>query len=252
MNFTVNRSDGQFTPIDIRTAWRAFKSYWLVCHDTTTCEVTKITLGPDIDVIFPDRKLKARTKSSDKYRPVISVKDELYVGIFAKMLHFYFNPSNSKQLSSTSKIGLALARMTGHRYDHLCKILDHRIIDVIISIQGFAESYAQKEIRKENKLRKSQTEKDIQLVVAAIKKVPHMSEHVKEFYLKDVDTIREVIDRPSFKRAIEITADKLSVDLGPYSNALAVMEIARRQVVHSQDYDAQYLINLGNTPPSST
>ncbi len=244
MHFVISRSDAKFTPIETRKLWSAFKSYWLLSHDNTTCEVTKITLGTDINIVLSDRKLAARTKSSEKYQPVISVDDDLSLDILGKMVHFYLNPDGKKDLSSTSKVGLALARTTGQRYGSDCKILDHRVADIIISLQGFSESYAQNEIRKENKARKFKTEEDVRRVIALVNNLNGLSSHVKDFYCKEAAEIIEAIDRPSMKRAIELTASKLNINLDPYSKSLKVMEKARRQVVHGQDYNSQDLVNL--------
>ena len=244
LRFSVSQEGKRFTFRDLHITLRAFKSYWASNHDLVDCEVTRIMLD-DIDLIISNNNLSAHAKNVAEYRAAISIYDDLKLENFAKLLHFYFNPDASKELSSSSKVGLAFGRLVGRRYGDRENLLDYEVIDLVFALQSIAESVAEKEVKKQNRIGKKDTLTGIDKVMDAIMSLePDLPDNVRQFYMKDKDAIYAAIARPPFTRALEIAAKKLGVDLTNYKDVLDDIEKARRQVVHSEGYDSQFLINL--------
>lgn len=245
LRFSVTQKDKSFTFKDLYITLRAFKSYWASNHDLVDCEITRIVLDDDIDLIISSNMLSAHAKNVTEYKAAISIYDDLKLQNLAKLLHFYYNPESSKELSSSSKVGLAFGRLVGRRYGDRENLLDYEVIDLVFALQSIAESVAEKEVKIENKTSKKETLAGIDKVMEAIKSVePDLPDNVKQFYMKDNDAIYAAIARPPFNRALEIAAERLDVDLTDYKDVLDDIEKARRQVVHSEGYDSQFLINL--------
>lgn len=245
LRFSVSQKDRRFTFKDLYITLRAFKSYWASNHDLVDCEIVRVMLGNDIDLIISNNMLPARSKNAEEYKAAISIYDDLKLENLAKLLHFYYNPHSDKELSSSSKVGLAFSRVVGRRYGDRENLLDYEVIDLIFALQSIAESVAENEVKKQNKTNKKDTFAGIDKAIDAIRAIEgDLPDNVKQFYMKDKNAIYAVIARPPFTRALEITAAKLGVDLTDYKDVLDDIEKARRQVVHSEGYDSQFLINL--------
>ena len=50
--------------------------------------------------------------------------------------------------------------------------------------------------------------------------------------------------RPTFMKSLKIALDKLGIDISDYKSLLKSINSARRQVVHSEGYDVEFLLNL--------
>jgi len=245
LRFTVSQKNKKFTFEDLFVTLRAFKSYWASNHDLIDCEIISIKLDNDIDLIISNNLLSAHAKNVVEYRAAISIYDDLKLDNFAKLLHFYYNPDSNKELSSSSKVGLAFSRVVGRRYGDRQNLLDYEVIDLVFALQSIAESVAESEVKKQNKVSKVDTLNGIDKVIDAIKSIEQdLPDNVKQFYMKDKGAIYSAIARPSFTRALEIAAEKLGIDLANYKDVLDDIEEARRQVVHSEGYDSQFLIEL--------
>ncbi len=246
MRFKITNTDGPLFDIDsFARTLQVFKVYWVSSHDLLDCEFTNIKLGNDISFVMQNNKLAAAAKNVEGYRAAISINTPLQLETFAKLLDFYFNKSNNKQLGSRSKIGLAMNRVVRYRFSEKPIGIEYRVIDLVFALQGFAESVAQNEISKQNKATKAETLKAIERVQATIKSIDSdIPDNVRKFYLKDNGTIYTAISRPTFARSIEVTASKLNVDLSSYKTMLGDIEMARQQVVHSENYDPLFLVDL--------
>lgn len=238
-------TDGSFTYKDLLGTLRSFHMYWIVAHDLIDCEITSIKLGNDISLVIADTKLSAAAKNVEGYGSAISIDAPLELIHLAKLLHFYINPESIKSLGSSSKIGLAFNRLIGRRFEPKHKRLDYEVADLVFALQSFSEAVAQKEISRQNKANKTATLDGISKVLKAIESIEtDLPLNVRDFYTKDADSIFAAISRPTFKRSLTITAEKLSVDLALYDKVLDDIEKARQQVVHSENYDPIFLVDL--------
>jgi len=246
MRFKIIHGDGAIFDIDeLFKALRAFKMYWIASHDLIDCEFTYVKLGDDTSLVLDSNKLSAAHSNVEGYRSAIDLETPLELDKLTKLLHFYFNPENKKALGSSSKIGLAMNRVSGHRYNKRSNLLDHEVLDLVFALQSIAESIAQKEISKQNKVSKYETLKGIDAVLGAIGSIEsELPDSVKSFYKKDRSAIYAAISRPTFARSLDVTADKLGIDLTDYRTVIDAVEKARQQVVHSESYDASFLVDL--------
>lgn len=238
-------ADGSFTYLDLLGALRAFHMYWIVAHDFIDCDITSIKLGNDISLVIADSKLSAAAKNVEGYDSAISIDTPLELTHLARLLHFYINPESIKTLGSSSKIGLALNRLIGRRFEPRHKRLDYEVADLVFALQSFSEAIAQKEISKKNKADKATTLDGITKILKAVDDLKaDLPLSVRDFYAKDVNIIYAAISRPTFSRSLTVTAEKLDVDLKPYDKVLNDIEKARQQVVHSENYDSIFLVDL--------
>src|SRR5690606_32680518 len=53
-----------------------------------------------------------------------------------------------------------------------------------------------------------------------------------------------LLARPTFMRSLEVSLAKLQIDIKQYQQMLRSIDKARRQVVHSEGYNAEFLLNL--------
>ena len=246
MRFKITHGDGAVFDVDeLFKTIRAFKMYWIASHDLLDCEFTYVKLGDDISLVLENNKLSAAHSNVEGYKSSIDLETPLELDKLTKLLHFYFNPENKKALGSSSKIGLAMNRVAGHRYGKRSNQLEHEVLDLIFALQSIAESIAQKEISKQNKASKDETLKGIEAVLDAIGSIEsELPDGVKSFYKKDKSAIYSAISRPTFARSLDITAEKLDIDLIDYRTVISAVEKARQQVVHSESYDANSLVDL--------
>lgn len=246
MRFKFTYNDGDIFDINsLFKTLRAFKMYWIECHDLVDCEFTHIKLGEDISLMTSDNKLLVDRKNVEGYQSAISISTPLELEYLVKLMHFYFNLDAKKALGSSSKVGLAMSRVIGRRFSQKHKTLDYAVLDLVFALQNFSESVAQKEISKQNKADKSQILDGIKKVQTAIESIEQdIPESVRDFYKKDKDVIYSAITRPTFAQSLMITGQKLGVDLTEYQDVIAAVEKARQQVVHGERYDAQFLVDL--------
>lgn len=242
--FTAGQG-GTFTYKDFFNVLQAFKVHWLISHDFVDCEVVSVSLGHELAFRLAEKKLPAATKNAAQYRAAISIDTPLKLENLVKLVHFYSNPDGKKELSSSSKVGLAFNRVASRRFELRHKRVDYEVIDLVFALQGFAEAIAEREIKLQNKVSKEKTLKGISKILDALEKIKaDIPQNVLQFYQKDRQAIYAAISRPSFTRALVIASKKLEVDLAPYASVLDDIEKARQQVVHSEGYDSRFLVDL--------
>ena len=232
----------------LNQALLAFKAYWMLVHSAVDCEIVHFKLGADIDFIFNNSKLYAPHDDVPEFRSILSVDTEMKVEMLAKCMHFTINPDNDKQMSFTSKIGLSLSSLIRHSYDKRPELLEHEAVSLIIGFQGIAESIAQNKISQTNKTNKTKILGEIERVLQAVQSIDNeLSDEVKNFYLKDKGTIYQALSRPTFKRSVEIALDELGIDKKNHEATIAVVNKARKQIVHFENYDHDSLMDLITT-----
>jgi hypothetical protein len=119
------------------------------------------------------------------------------------------------------------------------------ITSLIFALQSFAEAVAEREIRRQNRSAKQQTLHDIQKVLAAIKSIePELADDVRDFYLRPENDIYKLIARPTFMQSLQIALAKFNIDIADYQPMLKSIDSARRQIVHSEGYSVEFLLNL--------
>lgn len=226
----------------------AFKSYWLLAHSNTDCNILHFKLGSDIDFIFDYSKLYAPHSDTSEFRSIISVDTELQLETFLKCLYFAINPDADSELSTTSKIGLSLSSLVRHAYGNRPKLLDHEAVSLIIGFQGLSEAVAQNRLSQTNKANKAKVLSEIEVVLKAIKSIEgNLSDDVKGFYLKDKGAIYQALSRPTFKRSVEIAFDVLGIDKLKHDSTVAIIDKARKQIVHHENYSSDSLMDLITT-----
>lgn len=65
-------------------------------------------------------------------------------------------------------------------------------------------------------------------------------EEVAAFYVRSENEIYKLISRPTFMQSLEISLRKLDIDIEKYRPMLRAIDKARRQVVHSEGYNAEF------------
>lgn len=244
IHFKISLTHGHFTPIDASKLLRAFQLYWITSHDHTDGKITSFFVG-DLQYFAEHTTLKALVDNVPEYKGYLAVDAPLELKYLAKSIHFHINPENKKGLSSASKIGLAFSRIIGRRFKDYHRIIDHEIIDLIFALQSMAEEIADKSISQSNKKTASQTKDGITKVLDSIKSIEKvLPTNVKEFYLQDPGKIYGLITRPTFMQSVKVTFDKLGIDFSKYESLIKEVDKARRQVVHSEKYDGEFLIDL--------
>ena len=237
-----------FTFHSLNQALLAFKAYWMLEHGAVDCNILNFKLGIDIDFIFENSKLYAPHDDTPAYRSILSVSTEINSETLTKCIYFAVNPDVNKQLSFTSKIGLSLSSLIRHSYDKRPELLEHEAVSLIVGFQGIAESIAQNKISQVNKASKTKTLREIELVLQAVKSIESdLSNDVKDFYLKDEAAIYQALSRPTFKRSVEIALDELGIDKAKYDTTIAIVNRARKQIVHYENYDNDSLMDLITT-----
>jgi hypothetical protein len=163
----------------------------------------------------------------------------------AKMTHFFLNPRKKKTLAASSKVGLAFVRVIDYRYGVKNAMLDMDIASLIFALQSLAEGVAETDIRRQNKATAKQTKQGIQEVLESIKQIEDaLPVSVANFYLRPKAAIYSLVARPTFMTSLETALSGLNIDIMPYRSMLKNIDKARRQVVHSEGYDADFLLNL--------
>lgn len=246
ISFGIKRTDEvQFNISDLARSLLAFKVYWINSHDYTDCVIRRVKLGSDITLILSHKDLPAVSQRDERYQSILAAAKPLDLVLLAKIVHFFFNPQKKRNLSSSSKIGLALARLVHHRFDDTSRPLDNKITDLIFSLQSMSESIAEGRIRALNRIKSKDTKEGIAKIMSALRQLEDdLPTDVRAFYIKSPEVIYKAIARPTFQRSLEITLEKLDIDMTEHQSMLKIINKARRQVVHSEGYSAEFLTSL--------
>jgi len=223
----------------------AFQLYWISFFDSTDCTIDSIRLGDNVYLYLANPHLYALSTSSPSYRSIPRIQSQMHADSLAKMAYFFLNPGHRKKLGSSSKIGLAFSRLIDYRFRNSSNAVHMNITSLIFALQSFAEAIAEREIRRQNRSVKQQTIHDIQKVLAAIKSIEsELADDVRDFYLRPEKDIYELIARPTFMRSLQIALAKFDINIADYQPMLKSIDSARRQIVHSEGYSVEFLLNL--------
>lgn len=253
ISFKVSDTRGSdFDFLSLKPTLFAFKAYWLMAHGNTDCTIKHLTLG-GISFIFTHNRLLAPRSDVSEFRAIIAPSVELHLEIFLKCFYFMLNPDSKKGLAQSSKVGLALSSLVRYAYDNRPDLLDHEAVSLIAGFQSLLESIAQNKIKTMNKATKTATIAEIDRVLSAIKAIESdLSEAVKGFYLTSSSGIYEALSRPTFKQSVDVALEELGIDKAKYETTISVIDKARKQIVHHQDYNADFLMSLVTTGNTET
>lgn len=248
MSFKIGDTRGNtFNFLSLRPVLFAFKAYWLMVHSDTDCTIRHLR-ADSLDFIFTHNKLLAPRTNTPEYRAIITPDTDLHLEILLRCMYFTLNPDGKKRLSQSSKVGLAVSSLIQYAYEERPNLLDHEAISLIAGFQGILESVAQNRARSTHATTKVDTIGEIEKVLSVITSLgDELSDPVKDFYIKDASSIYSLLSRPSFKYSVEAALDELGIDQTKYEDTIAVIDKARQQIVHHQDYDADFLMNLITT-----
>lgn len=247
IRYCVEHEDrkGSFRMGDIGRVLLAFKLYWISYHDSIDCTITAIKLGDHVTLTLAENVLRATSTATPDFRTNLAIQQQHYVETLARMAHFFINPQRKKTLSASSKVGLAFVRLIDHRFRQKRKILDIDIASLIFALQSLTESIAMGEIRRQNRAAAQATKVGIDKVLASVIALENtLPKAVADFYIRPRDEIYRNIAKPTFMRSLKVSLDKLGIDITPHHQMLRAIDKARRQVVHSEGYSAEFLLNL--------
>lgn len=237
--------DKPLTFVDLGKILLAFKLYWICYFDHIDCQIDSIKLGDDISLYLAKNNLYAMDSSASEYRAILQINRELHSKNLAKMTYYFLNPKRNKRLGATSKLGLAFARITDYRFSESSEVFFMDVTSLIFALQSFAEAVAEREFKRINKHNKQANCESIQKVIAAIKAIEaEITSDVRDFYLRSEAEIYALMTRPTFMKSLKIALDKLGIDISDYKSLLKSINSARRQVVHSEGYDVEFLLSL--------
>lgn len=223
----------------------AFQLYWISFFDSTDCTIDSIQLGDSICLCLANPNLYALSTSSPSYRSIPRLQTEMHASSLAKMAGFFLNPHRDKKLGPTSKIGLAFSRLIDYRFRDNSNAVHMNITSLIFALQSFAEAVAEREIRRQNRSAKQQTLQSVRKVLAAIKSIESdLADDVRDFYLRPENDIYKLLARPTFMQSLQIALNKFEIDIADYQPMLKSIDDARRQIVHSEGYSVEFLLNL--------
>ena len=233
--------------LSLKPALAAFKAYWLMAHSNVDCSMRSFKMG-HIDFIFQHNTLLSPYSDSPDFRSIIEPSVEFHLDTLLKCFYFMLNPEEKDDMSLSSKVGLALSSLVRYAYDDRAELLDHQAVGLIAGFQSLLELIAQNKIKQDNKATKTETMAAIERTLEAIKAIEgELPETVKEFYLKGKGDIYTALSRPTFMRAVDIVFDELDLDKTKYATTISVINKARQQIVHHQNYDSDFLMNLITT-----
>lgn len=237
--------DKPLTFVDLGKILLAFKLYWICYFDHIDCQIDSIKLGDDISLYLAKNHLYAMDSGASEYRAILQINRELHSKNLAKMTYYFLNPKRNKRLGATSKLGLAFARITDYRFSENSEVFFMDVTSLIFALQSFAEAIAEREFKQINKHNKQANCESIQKVIAAIKAIEkEITSDVRDFYLRSEAEIYALMTRPTFMKSLKIALDKLGIDISNYKSLLKSINSARRQVVHSEGYDVEFLLSL--------
>lgn len=223
----------------------AFRLYWLTHFDSTDCTIKYIQLGNYIRLYLNDNKLRAASVRIPEYQSAPRLCVDLHADTLAKMSYFFLNPKKLKRLGPTSKIGLAFSRIVDYRFRRESELLYMNMTSLIFALQSFSEGVAEREIQKANRQTKQQTLASIRKVLDVIYSIKdELASEVVNFYLRSDNEIYTLLSRPTFMASLETALKTLNIDPVPHKRLLKIISSTRRQVVHSEGYDADFLLRL--------
>lgn len=229
---------------DIGNILLAFRLHWLVYSRETCSQIESVQFGTDITLHLKDNTLCPVDKKLGS-QALLKLSQIKHNTELIKMAHFFINPNRIDSLGSSSKLGLSLARLVDYHFNSRSNLPHAGITGLIFALQGFAESIAEQEVRSKNRTKKQENLRHIETVLSTISSLkPRLSKEVYQFYMRDKDTIYKALARPTFMQSINICLAKLSINPKTYRSMLKSIEKARRQIVHSEGYDVEYIINL--------
>ncbi len=245
LGFTVGTNDsGGFSIRDIHKLIQAFQFYWINSHDYKDGEITAIRLG-EIQCFIVSPQLKAFASNVTQYREYVAVDDTLEIEYLAKLIHFLLNPDNKKNLSSASKVGPALSRVGAWRFKERHRTIDYQVIDLVFALQSLCEDIADDTIKQANNKTKAETQAGVTAVLEKIDEIKEdLPENVRNFYLQDPKSIYGFITRPTFMESVRVTFERLGIDMSEHQAVIKEIDKARRQIVHSEKYDGEFLVEL--------
>ena len=245
LKYQFECSDKPLTFVDLGRILLAFKLYWICYFDHIDCQIDSIKLGDDISLYLAKNHLYAMDSGASEYRAILQINRELHSKNLAKMTYYFLNPKRNKRLGTTSKLGLAFARITDYRFSENSEVFFMNVTSLIFALQSFAEAVAEREFKQINKHDKQANCESIQKVIAAIKAIEtEITSDVRDFYLRSEVEIYALMTRPTFMKSLKIALDKLDIDMSNYKSLLKSINSARRQVVHSEGYDVEFLLSL--------
>ena len=245
LKYQFECSDKPLAFVDLGKILLAFKLYWICYFDQIDCQIDSIKLGDNISLYLAKNHLYAMDSGASEYRAILQINRELHSKNLAKMTYYFLNPKRNKRLGATSKLGLAFARITDYRFSESSEVFFMDVTSLIFALQSFAEAVAEREFKRINKHNKQANCESIQKVIAAIKAIEtEITSDVRDFYLRSEAEIYALMTRPTFMKSLKIALDKLDIDMSDYKSLLKSINSARRQVVHSEGYDVEFLLNL--------
>lgn len=245
LTYRFSHSDKTLSFTDIGSILLAFRLYWICYFDQTDCEIDKIKLSSDITLNMSDNFLPAKSINNPGYRSSIRLVDNLHLRQLAKMANFFLNPTASKKIGASSKIGLAFTRIIDYRFHHKPELANMDIASLIFALQSLSEGVAEREIQKANQSSKEQTIKSISCALKAIRAInDKLAPSVSQFYNRTEREIYSLISRPTFMKSLEVSLEKLGIDIKDYHPMLKSIDSARRQIVHSEGYSADFILSL--------
>lgn len=222
----------------------AFRLHWLIYSRETCSQIDSVQFGTDITLHLKNNTLHPVDKKLGN-QTLLKLSQIKHNTELIKMAHFFINPNHIDNLGPSSKLGLSLARLVDYHFNSRSNLPHAGITGLIFALQGFAESIAEQEIRGRNRTKKQENLRHIETVLSAIRPLKsQLSKEVYQFYMRDKDTIYKALARPTFMQSINICLAKLSINPKIYRSMLKSIEKARRQIVHSEGYDVEYIINL--------
>lgn len=230
---------------DVGKILLAFELYWICYFDLVDCNIESIRMGEDIYLHMADSSLYATSVSSHGYQSILRIDSDLHAKTLAKMAHFFLNPNHNKRLGASSKVGLAFSRIIDYRFRTNSEMASMNIASLIFAIQSLSEGIAEGEIQKANYANKDQTMAGIRRVTQAIALLEDvLPEEVSQFYRRSETEIYSLMSRPTFMRSLELSLKKLDIDINQYRLVLKSISVARRQIVHSEGYSAEFILGL--------
>lgn len=235
---------GNFNITSFNSALFAFKSYWLLAHSNTDCGIRSVTMGA-VNFIFTKSTLQSPQANTASFRAFITPNVDLKLDTLLKLFYFILNPDGKRKLSKSSKVGLSLSSLVRYSYDDKPQLLDYEAIGLIAGFQGLVEFVAGEKIKSANGATKRENLNGIDMVLEAIDSIKDdLPIGVRDFYLKDRSNVYAALSRPSFKRSVETALGTLGIDATEYESTIDITTEARQQIVHHEDYDGSFLMNL--------
>lgn len=240
--FTIQNHSLNWRDI-FKVGW-SFRLYWLLNFDYTDVEIKWLNLGGDLYYLPKVRVLKAFRSNVIEYQKYPHVDDDFHLQLFAKTSSFLFNLENKKEWGESSKVGLALSRITNHRYSRRDLSLESEAVNLIFALQAFLESLAQGTAKTLQKSSKGEIVEGIEKVLAQIESVKEsLPLEVSQFYLKKPNEIYSLISRPTFQESVKKIFEELGISYAEYESLIKDIDQTRRQIVHSEGYNLEFLVN---------